>query len=230
MRLPRLALVDLDGTLIDTLPDIAFCVDEMLVRLGLDPVGPARVRDWVGNGVDVLVERALSGRLDPSTDPQRCASALPTFMQLYEEHTSGRSHVYDGVHDGLEYLRRAGVALGCVTNKPSRYTTKLLSAFGLDGYFPLVVSGDSVTRRKPHPMPLLHAARHFHIEPGDGLLIGDSANDVQAARAAGFRIVCVTYGYNRGDDIRAWEPDAVVDSLSELPNLFARPDRTLAAG
>lgn len=229
MRLPSLALVDLDGTLIDTLPDIAFCVDEMLVRLGLSPAGHARVREWVGNGIDVLVERALSCRVDASVDPQRLASALPTFMKLYDEHTGDRSRVYDGVHEGLEYLRGVGVALGCVTNKPSHYTMKLLSAFELDAYFPLVVSGDSLARRKPHPMPLLHAARHFDVDPGDGLLIGDSANDVKAARAAGFRIVCVTYGYNHGDDIRAFEPDGLVDSMAELPDLFTPTGRESAA-
>lgn len=221
MRLPGLALVDLDGTLVDTLPDIAFCVDRMLTGLGLAPVGHERVRAWVGNGIDVLVARALAYRLDTRAHDERYAGALPAFMDLYAEHTSDASRVFDGVHEGLEYLRAAGVALGCVTNKTRFFTSKLLADLALDGYFSLVVCGDSVAHRKPHPMPLLHAARHFRIEPGDGLLIGDSVNDVTAARAAGFRVVCVTYGYNHGDDIRASQPDACIDSLAELPKLFA---------
>ncbi len=230
MRLPELALVDLDGTLVDSLPDIAFCVDEMLVRLGLAPVAEGRVREWVGNGIEVLVQRALSDRLDESADAHRYARALPLFMELYAQHTSDRSRVYDGVHEGLEYLRRAGVTLGCVTNKATLYSHKLLAELELDDYFSLVVSGDSVARNKPHPMPLLHAARHFAVQPAQSLLIGDSINDVKAAKAAGFRIVCVTYGYNHGADIRASNPDALIDSLAELPELFARRQRANAVG
>ena len=229
MRLPALALVDLDGTLVDSLPDIAFCVDEMLVRMGLAPVGRARVREWVGNGIEALVDRALSGDRSEGPDAQRRADALATFEALYAEHTSDSSRVYEGVHEGLEYLRGAGVALGCVTNKASFYADKLLAALELDDYFPLVVSGDSVSEKKPHPLPLLHAARHFGVEPGESLLIGDSVNDVNAARAAGFRIVCVTYGYNHGGDIRASQPDALVDSLAELPSLFTPGSRASAA-
>jgi phosphoglycolate phosphatase len=225
MRLPELALVDLDGTLVDSLPDIASCIDEMLVRLGLAPVGHERVREWVGNGIDVLVDRALADAQDEGALAQRHASALPLFKELYAEHTSDLSRVYDGVLEGLDYLCDAGVALGCVTNKAGFYAHKLLSELELDGYFPLVVSGDSVARKKPHPTPLWHACRHFRVEPAESLLIGDSINDVEAARAAGFHIVCVTYGYNHGSDIRASNPDALIDSLAELSNLFVPRDR-----
>ncbi len=220
MRLPALALVDLDGTLVDSLPDIAFCVDRMLERLGLPPAGPERVRGWVGNGIDVLVERALAD--DPSPEP-RHAQALTLFKELYAAHTSDRSRVYDGVREGLEFLDGAHVALGCVTNKPAYYAEKLLAALDLDRYFRLVVGGDSVAEKKPHPMPLLHAARHFGADATESLLIGDSVNDVAAARAAGFGIVCVTYGYNHDGDIRASRPDALIDSLADLPKLFNSP-------
>jgi phosphoglycolate phosphatase len=229
MQLPALALVDLDGTLVDSLPDIAFCVDEMLVRLGLAPVGEARTRTWVGNGIDVLIDRALSASLEERARAERRADALRIFKELYAEHTSDRSRVYEGVHEGLEFLRRADVALGCVTNKTGFYANKLLAELELDEFFPLVVSGDSVAHKKPHPMPLLHACRHFAVEPADSLLIGDSINDVEAARAAGFGIVCVTYGYNHGGDIAASNPDALIDSLAELPNLFASRSRARAA-
>ena len=229
MRLPALALVDLDGTLIDTLPDLAYCVDQMLSRFDLAPVGEERVRGWVGDGIGALVERALAAR-QTGAGGEHAASALELFMELYSEHTARRSRVYDGAREGLEYLHGAGIALGCVTNKSERFTAKLLAAFELDGYFPLVVSGDSVAHRKPHPMPLLHAAAHFDVEPADCVLIGDSRNDIEAARAAGFGIICVSYGYHHGDDIRAGAPDAVVDSLAELPKLFDGSRRESATG
>ena len=220
MATPELVLIDLDGTLVDSLPDIAFCVDSMLTELAMPTAGQQRVRQWVGNGTDILVRRSIAGNLDGEVDEQLLARALPLFTALYAKHTSERSRVYDGVAAGLDYLRATGAALACVTNKASVFTHKLLSEMELDDYFSLVISGDTLARNKPDPLPLLHAARHFAVAPEQGLLIGDSANDVKAARAAGLRIVCVSYGYNHGNDIRASLPDAVIDSLAELPTLF----------
>jgi phosphoglycolate phosphatase len=217
---PKLVVVDLDGTLVDSLPDIAFCIHRMLTELSLPTVGQERVGEWVGNGTEVLVRRALAGDMHGKADEGYYARALPIFTQLYAQHTSDRSRVYDGVPEGLEFLRASGVALACVTNKASAFTHKLLADLELDAYFTLVISGDTLARKKPDPLPLLHAARHFSVSPDKGLLIGDSANDVKAARAAGFGIVCVSYGYNHGNDIRASMPDAVIDSLAELPGLF----------
>ncbi|GMQ96252.1 MAG: phosphoglycolate phosphatase [Gammaproteobacteria bacterium] len=230
IAIPRLVLVDLDGTLVDSLPDIAACVDGMLARLDLPVAGAEQVRAWVGNGTEVLVRRALAARLDGAVDEQHCARALAIFTQLYAQHTSDRSRVYDGVPAGLDFLHRAGVELACVTNKASVFTHELLAALQLDQHFSLVISGDTLPRMKPDPMPLLHAARHFAVAPEQALLIGDSVNDVKAARAAGFGIVCVTYGYNHGDDIRLSNPDALIDSLAELPELFVLPDRANATG
>lgn len=227
--IPALVLVDLDGTLVDTLPDIAFCVDRMLSELGRPAAGPDRVGEWVGNGTEMLVRRALAGGLEVGDDETDYAKALPIFTELYAKHVCDRSRVYDGVPAGLDYLRDCGTQLACVTNKAGVFTTKLLAALALDGYFSLVVSGDTLPRRKPDPMPLLHAAEHFSVSPADALLIGDSANDVEAARAAGFRIVCVSYGYNHGEDIRASAPDAVIDSLAELPAVLVPPTRAHTA-
>jgi phosphoglycolate phosphatase len=229
IAIPELALVDLDGTLVDTLPDMAFCVDRMLTEFDLPAAGQARVREWIGNGIEALVRRALAAGLGRNVDDQSFARALPIFTELYGQNTSNRSRVYDGVPAGLDFLQAAGVTLACVTNKASAFTTKLLVELELDGYFSLVVSGDTLPRRKPDPMPLVHAAQHFSLAPEDAVLIGDSANDVKAARAAGFGIVCVTYGYNHGDDIRASNPDALIDSLAELPELFVLPGQEIAA-
>lgn len=222
---PALVLIDLDGTLVDTIPDIAFSIDHMLTELGMPAAGQERVREWVGNGTEVLVRRALAAARDGEVHESDYAQALPIFTELYARHVCDRSRVYDGVPAGLEYLHDCGARLACVTNKSEAFTSRLLAALALDRHFSLVLSGDTLARRKPDPMPLLHAAEHFGVAPADALFIGDSENDVKAARAAGFGIVCVTYGYNHGRDIRTSAPDAVIDSLAELPGLFAPPDR-----
>jgi phosphoglycolate phosphatase len=214
-------LIDLDGTLVDSVPDLAFCVDELMVRLGRPPHGEAAVRNWVGNGVERLVRRALTGTLDGEPSDADFDRAYPIFLALYAENTSKRSVLYPGVRDGLDYLLTNGYPLGCVTNKAAQFTLPLLKDLGVLDAFRLVVSGDTLPEKKPHPAPLLHAAAHFGVEPSQALMIGDSVSDVKAARAAGFSIVCMSYGYNHGQDIRTAEPDAVIDSMAELKGLIA---------
>lgn len=221
MLRPRMILIDLDGTLVDSVPDLAYCVDVMMVRLGRPPHGEAAVRDWVGNGVERLVRRALLGQLEGEPPDADFARAYPIFLDLYAENTSQRSILYPGVREGLDWLAAAGYPLGCVTNKAARFTEPLLRDLGVYDRFGLVVSGDSLPRKKPDPLPLLHAAAHFGVAPADALMIGDSQSDVTAARAAGFGIVCMSYGYNHGQDIRAARPDAVIDSMVELKGLLA---------
>ena len=218
---PKMILVDLDGTLIDSVPDLAYSVDAMMARLGRPPRGEAAVRTWVGNGVERLVQRALTGQLDGEPAAADLALALPIFFELYGENTSGRSFLYPGVREGLDYLRAAGYPLGCVTNKAAQFTLPLLTDLGILDAFGIVVSGDTLPEKKPHPAPLLHAARHFGVAPADALMIGDSVSDVKAARAAGFHIICTSYGYNHGQDIRDAHPDAVIDSMVELKGLVA---------
>ncbi len=220
LRRPEMVLIDVDGTLVDSVPDLAWCVDEMMRQLGRDPWGEARVRDWVGNGVERLVRRALIGRLDGEPDETEFQRAYPIFLDLYKDNTSKRSHLYSGVEAGLEYLKRAGYRMGCVTNKAARFTEPLLKDLGIDGYFTIVISGDTLAKKKPDPLPLLHAAEFFGIAPENALMIGDSVSDVKAARAAGFQIVCMSYGYNHGADIHDAHPDAVLDSMAELPALL----------
>jgi len=222
MRRPEMILIDLDGTLVDSVPDLAFCVDAMLTQLGRPTRGEARVRDWVGNGVERLVRRALVGQLDgepPAADFER---AYPLFMELYAENTSRRSRLYPGIREGIDLLKSAGYKLGCVTNKAARFTEPLLKDLGVYDDFAIVVSGDTLPRKKPDPEPLLYAAAHLGCEPSSALMIGDSVSDVAAARAAGFQIVCMSYGYNHGDDIREARPDAVIDSLTEVYPLLER--------
>jgi phosphoglycolate phosphatase len=220
IKRPKMILIDLDGTLIDSVPDLAYCVDAMMERLGRTPRGEAAVRQWVGNGVERLVQRALTGELDGEPAPADYARAYPVFLDLYRENTSQRSALYTGVREGLDYLKGEGYALGCVTNKAAQFTEPLLEEMGIRDAFGIVISGDSLPRKKPDPMPLLHAAEHFGVAPGDALMVGDSVSDVKAARAAGFRIFCMTYGYNHGQDIREVGPDAVMDSLTEIRDLL----------
>ena len=209
-------LIDVDGTLVDSVPDLAYCVDEMMRRLGRPVHGEARVRDWVGNGVERLVRRALVGQLEgepPDADFER---AYPLFLELYADNTAKRSRLYPGVREGIRAMKAAGYRLGCVTNKAARFTEPLLKDLGVRDAFEIVISGDTLPKKKPDPAPLLHAAEFFGVEPARALMIGDSVSDVKAARAAGFRIVCMSYGYNHGEDIRDCGPDAVIDDMTQL--------------
>lgn len=220
IRKPEMILVDVDGTLVDSVPDLAYCVDEMMKALGREPWGEARVRDWVGNGVERLVRRALTGTLDGEPSDEEFERAYPIFLALYAENTSKRSKLYPGVREGLDYLKSQGYRLGCVTNKAEQFTVPLLKDLGVYDDFGIVISGDTLPVKKPDPGPLLHAAKHFGVAPEHSLMIGDSISDVKAARAAGFQIICMSYGYNHGEDIRNYDPDLVIDSMAELKNVL----------
>ena len=216
MRKPEMILIDVDGTLVDSVPDLAYCVDEMMTVLGRESWGEARVRDWVGNGVERLVRRALVGALQGEPDEADFERAYPEFLELYAENTSARSSLYPGVREGLDRLKAANYRLGCVTNKAAQFTEPLLKDLGVYDDFSVVISGDTLAKKKPDPAPLLHAAELLGCEPANAMMIGDSVSDVAAARAAGFQIVCMSYGYNHGVDIRESAPDAVIDNLTEI--------------
>ena len=223
---PGLVALDLDGTLADTVPDIAWCIDRTMPRFGVSPCGEARVRLWVGNGVERLVERALTGGSEAPAEPARLHEACRVFLDLYARHGRDRSRVYPGVREGAAALHAHGVALACITNKPRAPAVDLLAHLGLLDSFELVIGGDSLPLRKPDPLPLLHACSELRVAVGSSLFVGDSINDVQAARAAGMRVACVSYGYNHGRDIAEAAPDAVIDSLEELaPLCFGAPQR-----
>jgi phosphoglycolate phosphatase len=220
LKKSEMVLIDVDGTLVDSVPDLAYCVDEMMKQLDMPVHGEAKVREWVGNGVERLTRRALIGQLDGEPDDALFEKAYPIFMDLYAENTSKRSMLYPGVEEGLAYLKAQGYRLGCVTNKAEQFTVPLLKDLGVYDNFEIVISGDTLEKKKPDPMPLLHAAEFFGVAPEDALMIGDSVSDVKAARAAGFQIVCMSYGYNHGVDIRESSPDAVMDSMVELRGLL----------
>nr|CAA6826275.1 MAG: Phosphoglycolate phosphatase (EC [uncultured Thiotrichaceae bacterium] len=217
---PDMVLIDVDGTLVDSVPDLAWCVDETMKVCGMPVRGESAVREWVGNGVQRLVERALTNDLNGTPDAEAFECAMPVFMALYAENTSKRSCLYDGVSEGLDYLASVdGLKVGCVTNKAAQFTHPLLKDMGIFDRFEIVISGDTLTEKKPHPLPLLHAAEQLGVKPENSLMLGDSKSDVKAARAAGFQIICMSYGYNHGEDIRNYQPDAVIDSMTALADL-----------
>ncbi len=215
-ELPRLVMFDLDGTLIDSVPDLAAAVDRMLVELGRAPAGVEKVRDWVGNGARVLVRRALAGGLDhAAVGEAETEEALARFLDIYAD-CHHLTALYPGVHELLEALSTAAVELAVVTNKPERFVAPLLEQVGLGGYFRWIIGGDTLPQQKPDPAALLQVMRLAGVEAAQSLFVGDSRNDVLAARAAAVPCIAVSYGYNHGRPIAEERPSLVVDSLAEL--------------
>ncbi|MFT5721561.1 MAG: phosphoglycolate phosphatase [Motiliproteus sp.] len=214
----ELVLFDLDGTLIDSVPSLALAVDRMLQQLGRETAGQEKVRQWVGNGAAMLVNRALSAspEVDPELGEALKAQALELFMQAYAEADHQDTPLYPGVRSCLDQLAERGIRLALVTNKPERFLGSLLDELELAPYFERVLGGDSLAHKKPHPLPLLHCIEHLGSGAARTLMVGDSATDVQAARAAGVRVACVSYGYSYPQPVAASEPDWLVDCLTEL--------------
>ena len=191
----------------------------MLVEQGLAPVAANAIRNFIGRGIPHLVERCLQAAGHPLTC-ERLEPALRSFGAHYARLNGRASRPFDGVMAALERLRAACLPLACVTNKASAFTTPLLAKTGLAPYFDAVVTSDKVGRRKPHPGQLLHACRTLNVLPRSAVLIGDSANDAEAARAAGCRVLLVSYGYSEGRDVRTLDADGVVASLAEAADLL----------
>ena len=225
------AIIDLDGTLVDTLGDFVAALELLsidFVEKGYvaEPFTPNAVKPMVGKGSENLVYTALSvlnclpGQVliagDAVDSEKNFAWACRRYQQHYRAVSGQHAEVYPGVLEGLQALRDAGLVLACVTNKPVAFAQPLLGQLGLDGYFRLLFGGDSFPLKKPDPMPLLKTCEALGTLPARTLMIGDSRNDYDAARAAGCPVVLVTYGYNHGQPIRAVTPDRFVDSLAEL--------------
>jgi phosphoglycolate phosphatase len=205
-------LIDLDGTLLHTAPELAGAANRMLCDMGRPPASQDLLMSYIGNGIGWLVKRALTGDMHAEPETSLYAQALPLFEKHYAELLL-QSTLYDGVSAGLNAMKAAGFRLGCITNKSKRYTGPLLEGMGLAAYFEIVLSGDSLPEKKPHPMPLLHAAKFLGVPVEQILVIGDSLNDVLAARAAGCPVFCVPYGYNHGKPVNGLAVDAVIENL-----------------
>lgn len=215
-------MIDLDGTLADTIPDLAGAANRMLEELGRPPLDVEQIRTFVGKGIPKLVERTLAEAFNGDVRAELMTRALPIYERCYAEVNGRHSEVYPGVSEGLQALRGMQLPLACVTNKSGRFTTPLLDYLGLARYFEQVIAGDTLPQKKPDPAQLLHACRAFNIAPREMLMIGDSVNDAEAARAAGCPVFCVTYGYNEGRDVRELDVDAIVPSLIEAARLIQK--------
>ncbi len=215
-------MIDLDGTLADSVPDLAVATNRMLREIGRPDLPESAVRTFVGKGIPRLVERALAGAVDGKVDKETLDAAMPVFERHYLAVNGKHTTLFPDVMDGLDALRAAGLPLACVTNKAGRFTLPLLDQLGIAGYFAQVIAGDTLPQKKPDPAPLLHACRQFKISPREMLMIGDSMNDAEAARAAGCPVFCVTYGYNEGQDVRGLDVDAIVTSLIEATRLIQK--------
>jgi phosphoglycolate phosphatase len=215
-------MIDLDGTLLDTIPDLAIAANAMLADMGRPALDVELIRTFVGKGIPRLVEKTCATSFAAEPTREQLADALAAFERCYSVVNGDHTTVYSGVTEGLERMRDMGLPLACVTNKAGRYTQPLLERMRLASYFAHVVAGDTLPRKKPDPLPLLHVCRQLDIEPRDMLMIGDSLNDAEAARSAGCPVFCVDYGYNEGRDVRELDIDAIVSSLSEAARLIRK--------
>jgi phosphoglycolate phosphatase len=210
-RAVRGVLLDLDGTLLDTAPEIAVAANAMLRDMGRLPLPAETIRDFIGSGIPKLVERCLGA---PPTE-----QALARFRAHYERVNGTMSRPFPGVVESLKRL--SDLRLACVTNKAKAFTLPLLEKTGIRPYFDAVVTSDQVGQRKPHPEPFLHACKLLRVEPKEAVVIGDSANDAEAGRAAGCAVWLVTYGYTEGRDVRAIACDRLIASLAEAADSLA---------
>ena len=221
LRTPaRGVLFDLDGTLIDSAPDLVGACNDMLNVLGRPPVALETARGWIGNGAQRLVERALTQDFDGEAPAQLMETAYPLFQKCYQANLHRDSVLYAGAAKTLAQCQAAGRRVGCVTNKPAAFTLPLLKAMGLGCYLDPIVSGDDLPKKKPDPLPLEHVAGQWGFAPAECLLVGDSVSDFRAARACGMPVVLVSYGYSQGLDLFELGPDAVIDSLAKVLNII----------
>lgn len=213
---PGLVLFDLDGTLVDSAPDIADAVDIAMLACGRPAVGEQVVRGLIGNGAVRLIHRALTGQHDGDADAALHGQAYQFFVDAYQLRVFTRTRLFPGVEAVLDGLRSAGWTLGCVTNKPARFTTPLLGAAGIADLFAVILSGDSLPTKKPAPEPILHAAATLGVQLPQVVMVGDSLADLRAAQNAGVRAVCVSFGYNGGVDLAAEGAAHIIDDLRAL--------------
>jgi phosphoglycolate phosphatase len=207
---------DLDGTLIDSAPDLTAATQDALKELSLPSCSEQQVRSWIGNGAKVLMQRALTHSLSEPVSQDVLDNAMPVFMRHYEANLQQHSQLYPGVLEVLARLSELGYSMAVVTNKPHRFAVPLLAAFNIGHHFTEVLGGDSLEKMKPDPLPLTHLLAKWQLAPEALLMVGDSKNDILAAKAAGISSIGLTYGYNYGEDIGLSSPDAVCEQFCDI--------------
>ncbi len=212
----RCVIFDLDGTLVDSAPDIAISMNKMLQQLNFPTHDLQQVRDWIGNGAGRLIKRALTGELDGEPPEDLFKQAHQLFLDIYEQHITVESAMYPGVFEGLTALHEQSYVLACVTNKPRRFTPPLLEAFGIDHFFDHLICGDDLPVKKPDPQVLQTILKQTNLSPLQAVMVGDSASDIKAAQSANMKSFCVSYGYHQGKGVDALGADYIIDSIAEM--------------
>ena len=216
----RAAIIDLDGTMVDTAPDFQVAINRMRDELRLAPLALDTIIDFVGKGSENLMRRVLGVDFEKSEVESRFDHALERYQHHYLQINGDHSELYAGVHEGLLAMKKGGVRLACVTNKPIAFARPLLDKKGLINLFEVIYGGDSLAHKKPHPLPMLTVCNDFDLQPAQVVAIGDSSNDSEAARAAGCRVLTVPYGYNHGQPVQTIDTDGIVESLLDAANLI----------
>ncbi len=209
----KAAIIDLDGTMVDTLGDFAVALNQMLGELALRPIDAAVIEHMVGKGSEHLIRSVLA---HVGADASLYEGAWQSYQKHYLAINGQHSAVYTGVAEGLQALKAAGLRLACLTNKPTNFATPLLAAKGLNAYFDFVFGGDAFERKKPDPLPLIKTCEALGSPPAATLMVGDSSNDARAARAAGCPVILMTYGYNHGEPVHGVDADGFADSLADV--------------
>ena len=215
----KLLIFDLDGTLIDSVPDLAIAVNYMLTQFGYKTADETTIHTWVGNGAQTLVKRALTAQAETFNEAQ-FNKALTIFLNYYAEHACVKTKAYPHVASTLKKLHQQGYKMAIVTNKPFQFIEPILKGLSLDEYFNYHVGADSLAKKKPDPEPLLHVCEKLGFSVEDSIMIGDSKNDIIAAKNANMDAVGVTYGYNYGEDIMIYKPDVVIDDFANIMDIL----------
>lgn len=217
----KAVLLDLDGTLLDTVLDLHAAACGMLADLGRPPVAVEEIRAYVGRGIPNLVKRVLAGKLEAADDPNPPpADALASFKKHYAHFNGRAAKPFPGVIEGLDAFKAMGLPMGVITNKAQAFTVPLLERTGLMPYMSVAVSGDQLPKPKPDPMPLVWACGRMNVSPADTLMIGDSLHDFHAGRNAGCKVFLVPYGYNEGQDVQGLAADAIVSTIADAARLI----------
>ena len=221
----RAVIIDLDGTMLDTVPDFHVAINRMRAGFGLDAIGAQRIENMIGKGSENLIRAVLAIEHSAADVARHLPAAMDAYQRHYLNINGDFSTLYEGVLEGLDAMRAMGLRMACVTNKPLAFAAPLLAQKGLAGYFEIIYGGDCLARKKPDPMPMLQVCADFALAPKQVVAIGDSSNDAEAARAAGCFVLAVPYGYNHGHFIHDTDSDGIVNSLMDAATLIRSHNR-----